>query len=89
MASPRKDRGGNLHKISLEVYLKDDFKVFPVEQGESCAVLQGLLHAQFCPSVFKREEFKVMKWSHGLPEHKSMELTLGASREPDLSRQGE
>lgn len=39
--------------------------------------------------MFKREEFKVMKWSQGLPVHKSMELTLGTGREPDPSRQGE
>lgn len=43
-----------MHKKSPEVYVKDDFKMFPAEQGEHCALSQGL-HAQFGPPVLKRQ----------------------------------
>lgn len=41
------------------------------------------------PQGSRDKEFKVMKRTPGLPEHTSTELTLGAGRKPDLSRQGE
>lgn len=58
--------------------MKDNCKVFPAEQGEHCALLQGL-HAQFGPPVLKRQGIQSGEDEPWVPEH----------REPGLSRQGE